>query len=112
MAVFAAIVVMAAGPEAKLVAEKANGPPNEPTVVFCSVNVAGLGVLVKVQTIVANGFKLAVGMVMTLPASVPKLAGLPVVPELVSVQLPLAMLKLLLAASVNVTAVPIFDTDM
>ena len=103
VAVPAATVVILPGFEAMLVAVKVNGPPKEPVVIFCSASVGGLGALVKVQTILAKSFRLTAGTVMVLPASVPKLAGLPVVPELVSVQMPLDRLKLVLAVSVNVT---------
>ena len=51
MAVLAADVVIATGLEAKLVAEKVNGPPIAAVVIFCNVTVAGFGVLVKVQEI-------------------------------------------------------------
>ena len=51
-------------------------------------------------------------MVIVLPASEPKLAGLPEVPALVSVQVAVDRLKLLLAASVSVTGLSIFVTDM
>lgn len=103
VAVPVATVVILPGFEAMLVAVKVNGPPKEPVVIFCNASVGGLGALVKVQTILAKSFRLMAGTVMVLPASVPKLAGLPVVPELVSVQMPLDRLKLVLAASVNVT---------
>ena len=78
--------------------------------IFCKASVAGLGALVKVQTIFEKSFKLVAGTVMVLPAKVPKLAGLPVVPELVSVQVPLERLKLLLAVSVNVTGLALLVT--
>ena len=110
VAVAAAAVVMFAGFDAKFVAVKVNGPPNDPIVIFCKASVAGLGALVKVQTIFEKSFKLTAGIVMTLPAKVPKLAGLPVVPELVSVQVPLDKLKLVLAASVKVTGLALLVT--
>lgn len=110
MAVAAAPVVMFAGFAARLVAVNVNGPPKEPVVIFCNVRVAGLGALVKVQTIFAKSFKFVAGTVMTLPAKVPKLAGFPVVPELVSVQAPVDRLKLVLAASVNVTGLALLVT--
>jgi hypothetical protein len=103
VAVLADVVVMAGGVEARFVAMNENGPPKAPAVVFCKVNVAGFGALVKVQMILAKGFKFVAGMVMTLPAKVPKLAGFSVVAEFVSVHVPLDRLKLLLAASVSVT---------
>lgn len=108
----AATVVMLPGVEAKFVTVNVNGPPKEPAVVFCNANVGGFGALLNVQTIFANGFRLTTGTVMTLPASVPKLAGLPVVPELVSVQLPLDNVKLLLAASVRVTGLAMLVTEI
>ena len=112
VAVLAATVLMLPGVDAKFVDVNVNGPPKEPDVVFCSANVGFFGALVKVQTIFANGFRLAAGTVMTLPASVPKLAGLPVVPEFVSVQLPLDSVKLLLAASVSVTGLRMVVTEI
>jgi hypothetical protein len=112
VAELAAVVVMAAGVAARLVTENVKGPPKALTVVFCSASVGGLGAFVKVQTILAKGTRFAVGMVMTLPAKLPKLAGFPEVAELVSVQVPLDKLKLVLAASVNVTGVVMFVTDV
>lgn len=64
------------------------------------------------QTIFANGLRLAAGTVMTLPEIVPKLAGFPDVPELVSVQVPVVRLKFVLAASVSVTGLEILVTDI
>ena len=62
--------------------------------------------LVKVQVNLAKGFRLATGMVMTLPDKLPKLpAGLPEVALLVSAQVAVVKVKLALAASVKVTAV-------
>ena len=110
VAVPTATVVTLGGFEARLVAVNVNGPPNEPVVIFCKVNVAGFGVLVKVQTIFAKSFKLMAGTVMVLPAKLPKLAGLPEVPALVSVQVPLLKLKLAFAPSVNVTGFALFVT--
>ena len=75
MAVAAATVVILAGLEARLVAVKVNGPPNEPVVIFCNARVAGLGVLVKVQTIFEKSFRLTAGMVMVLPATTPPLSA-------------------------------------
>ncbi len=107
----AATVVIFAGFEARFVAVNVNGPPKDPVVIFCSVRVAGLGALVKVQTIFAKSFKLVAGIVMTLPAKVPKVPdGLPDVPELVSVQVPVDRLKLVLAASVKVTGLALLVT--
>ena len=51
VAVLAAVVVIAAGLEAKLVGAKVNGPPIAAVVIFCSVTVADFGVLVNVQEI-------------------------------------------------------------
>lgn len=45
-AVLAAVVVMLAMADAKLVAVNVNGPPTAPAVIFCRANVAGLGALV------------------------------------------------------------------
>ena len=111
MAVATAIVVMFAGFEARFMAVNVNGPPKEPVVTFCNVSVAGLGTLVKVQTILAKDFKLVAGTVMTLPATVPKVPdGLPELLKLVSVQVPVDRLKLVLAASVNVTGLALLVT--
>ena len=112
VAVPTATVVMFAGLEAKLTDVKVNGPPKEPEVIFCKVTVAGLGAFMKVQTIFARSFKLIAGTVMTFPAKVPKLAGLPVVPEFVSVQVPVDKVKLVFAASVNVTGLALLLTVM
>ena len=78
--------------------------------IFCNASVAGFGELVKVQTIFEKSFKLMAGTVMMLPAKLPKLAGLPDVPELVSVQVPDDRVKLVLAASVNVTGLALLVT--
>lgn len=45
--VLVAVVVIAGGADARFVAVKVNDPPIAPTVLFCSVTVAVLGVLVK-----------------------------------------------------------------
>ena len=110
MGVAAATVVMFAGFDAKFVAVNVNGPPKEPVVIFCKASVAGLGAFVKVHTIFEKSFKLRAGTLMVLPAKVPKLAGLPVVPEFVSVQAPLDSVKLALAASVKVTGLALLVT--
>jgi hypothetical protein len=110
VAVATAAVVTLGGFEARFVAVNTKGPPNEPVVIFCNVNVAGFGVLVKVQTIFAKSFKLMAGTVMVLPARLPKLAGLPDVPALVSVHVPLLKLKFVFAPSVNVTGFALFVT--
>lgn len=112
VAVLATVVVILAGADARFVTVNVKGPPNAPEVIFCKANVAGLGVLVKVHRIFAKGFRLVAGTVITLPASVPKLAGFPVVMALVSVQVPVDTLKLLLAASVNVTGLRMLVTEM
>jgi hypothetical protein len=111
-AVAAAVVVMLAGGAARFVAVNVKGPPKAPTVVFCNASVGGLGAFVNVQTILAKGTRFAVGMVMTLPAKLPKLAGLPEVAELVSVQVPLDKLKFVLAASVSVTGEVMLVTEV
>jgi hypothetical protein len=51
-------------------------------------------------------------MVMMLPAKLPKLAGLPEVAELVSVQVPLDKLKFVLTASVSVTGEVMLVTEV
>ena len=106
----AAAVVIFVGLDARLIAVNVNGPPNEPVVIFCKANVAGLGALVKVHTIFEKSFRFTAGTVMVLPAKIPKLAGLPVVPELVSVQVPLDKIKFTLAASVIVTGLALLET--
>ncbi len=112
VAVPAASVEILGGLEAKLLAVKVKGPPKDPEVIFCRLNIAGLGALVKVQTILAKGLRLATGTVIVLPAKVPKLAGLPVVPELVSVHAAVVKVKLLLAASVKVTGLVMTVTEL
>ena len=62
--------------------------------------------LVKVQVNLAKGFRLATGMVSTLPAKLPIFpTGFPEVAWLVSVQAAVDSVKLALAASVKVTVV-------
>ena len=51
VAVLAAVVVIEAGLDARLVDAKVKGPPMAPEVIFCNITVAGLGVLVKTQVI-------------------------------------------------------------
>jgi hypothetical protein len=94
------VVVIAAGAEAKFETEKLNGPPSPPVVIFCTATLAGFATLVIVQAICAVGNTLAAGTVKTLPARLPKLAGLPVKLEFPSVHVAEAALKLALAASV------------
>jgi len=103
---------MLVGAEAKFIAVKVKGPPKEPAVIFCSASVGSFGALVNVQMIFAKGFRLMAGTVITLPTNVPNAGGLPVVPALVSVQLPLDRLKLVLAASVRVTGLRMLVTEM
>ena len=64
-----------------------------------------LTALVRVQLIFAAARTLAAGMVITLPANVPKLAGLPVMAALASVQVTAVAVKLVAGVSVIVTAV-------
>ena len=100
--------MIAAGTEVKLVALKVKGPPAAPVVVFWMATVAVpavFTVLVKMQLIWAAAKTLAAGMVSTLPASVPKLAGFPVMAELASVQVAEVAEKLAAGVSVIVTAV-------
>lgn len=111
VAVLATVVEMAAGADAKLLDVNVNGPPTELTVVFCSATVGNFGTLVNVQRILAKVRKFTTGIVMTLPASVPKLAGFPDVAAFVSIQLPVETLKLVFAASVIVTAVVMLVTE-
>ncbi len=110
-AVLAATVEIPAGAEERFVAVKVNGPPNEPVVIFWIATVGRFAALVKVQSSLANGFRLATGIVNTLPDRVPNApAGLPEVPELVSRQEALESVKLLFAASVTVTCVTVLVT--
>ena len=51
VAVPVAVVVIAAGADARLVCVKVKGPPTAPVVIFCKATVAGIAVLVKVQAI-------------------------------------------------------------
>lgn len=106
----AAVVEILEMAEARFVAVKVNGPPNPPDVTFCKASVGGLGALLNVHTIRAKVLKFTTGTVITLPASVPKLAGLPEVAAFVSVHTPLLILKLLLAASVKVTGLRMLVT--
>jgi hypothetical protein len=99
---------MAAGVEARFVDVNVKGPPADPKVVFCKATVAAVAVLtvfVIVQLIFAAASTLTAGMVITLPASVPKLAGLPVIAELASVQVTAEAVKFVAGVSVMVTAV-------
>lgn len=64
-----------------------------------------LTVLVIVQVICAAAKTLAAGIVNTLPASEPKLAGFPVIAELASVHVAAVALKFAAGVSVIVTAV-------
>ena len=100
-------VVIAGGVVAKFVDVKVKGPPAEPVVVFCTATVAAATFteLVKVQVIWAAATTLAAGMVSTLLASVPKLAGFPVTAALASVQLAALAVKFVAGVSVMVTAV-------
>ena len=66
---------------------------------------AVLTALVRVQVICAAARILAAGMVSTLPASEPKLAGLPVTAALASVHVTADAMKLAAGVSVIVTAV-------
>jgi hypothetical protein len=100
-------VVMPAGVDARFVTVNVNGPPADPSVVFCNVTVAAFTfkVLVIVQVICAAATTLAGGTVSTLPMSAPKLAGFPVTAELASVQLAAVAVKFVAGVSVKVTAV-------
>jgi hypothetical protein len=101
-------VVIAAGFDARFVAVKVNGPPAEPSVVLRTATVAAFAVFtlfVMTHVIFAPARTLAAGMVTTLPASVPKLAGFPVMAEFASVQVTDVGVKLVAGASVMVTAV-------
>ena len=91
-----------------MVAENVKGPPAAPVVIFCKAIVAEVGVLtvlVNVQVICAAAKTLAAGTVKTLPARVPKLAGLPVTAAFASVQLAADAVKFAAGVSVTVTAV-------
>jgi hypothetical protein len=106
--VLAVEVVMEAGAEARLVDVNVKAPPAEPSVVFWTATVAApavLTVFVIVHVMLAAARTFAAGMVTTLPASVPKVTGLPVIAEFASVQLTAVGEKLGAAVSVIVTAV-------
>ena len=110
-AVFTAVVLIPAGAAERLVAVKVNGPPNEPVVIFWIATVGIFAALVKVQSNLAKVFKLATGMVRTLPARLPMAVdGLPEVAKLVSRHEADESVKLALAASVIVTAVVVVVT--
>lgn len=99
---------MAAGVDLRLVTTNENGPPAAPSVVFCTATVAAAAVLtafVNVQVIWAPATTFAAGMVSTLAANVPKLAGLPLTAALASVQLAAVAVKFVAGVSVIVTAV-------
>ena len=101
----AVIVVILAGVEARFATAKVKGPPGAPVVVFCTFTVAGTAALVMVQLSCAAGKTLAAGTVSTLPARLPKLAGLRVKLELASLQVAEVAVKLALAPSVICTCV-------
>jgi hypothetical protein len=92
-------VVIAAGADARFETAKLNGPPSPPVVIFWTATVAGFAALVIVQLICAAGLTFAAGTVSTLPARLPKLAGLPVKLEFASEHVADAALKLELAVS-------------
>ena len=96
----ATVVLIAAGAAAKLDTEKLKGPPATLDVVLRMATVAGRAVLVMVQLICAAGNTLAAGTVSTLPAKLPKLAGLPVKAALASLHVAEVAVKLAFAASV------------
>jgi ribosomal protein S28E/S33 len=100
-------VVIATGAVARFVAENVKAPPAEPSVVFCTATVAAFtfSALVIVQVICAAAKTLAAGIVSTLPASVPKLAGLPVIAAFASEHDAADAAKLVAGVSVIVTAV-------
>ena len=84
------VVEIEAGAAARLLTAKLNGPPKPPVVSFCTETVADFAALVKVQVILAAGKMFAAGMVSTAPLKVPKLAGLPVIAALASMQVAVA----------------------
>jgi ribosomal protein S28E/S33 len=106
-------VLMAGGAKARFVAVNVNGPPADPSVVFCTAIVAAVGVLtvlVMTQAIFAAARMFAAGMVSTLPTSDPKLAGLPVMAIFESEQVAEVAVKFEATASVIATAVLKDDT--
>ena len=112
-AVLTAVVVIPAGAAERFVAVKVNGPPNEPVVIFWIATVGIFAALLKVQVNLADGFRLATGIVSTLPDRVPNApAGLPEVAKLVSRHEADESVKLALAASVIVTTVVVVVTVM
>ncbi len=105
---FAANVVIDAGVDRRLVEVNVNAPPAEPNVVLRTATVAVLAVVtafVSTQVMFAPARILAAGIVIVLVASVPKLAGFPVMAELASVQLTDDAVKPAAGVSVIVTAV-------
>ena len=94
-------VVMAAGVVARLVTANVNGPPMPPVVIFCTATVAGFAAFVKAQVIWLADRTLVAGIVSTLPLKLPKLAGLPVLLALASLQVADVAVKLPLAVSVS-----------
>lgn len=95
-----AVVLIADGAEARLVVAKLNGPPTVFVVVLRTITEAGLAVFVNTQTICADGKTFAAGTVNTLPARLPKLAGLPVKLAFASLHEADVASKRVLAASV------------
>jgi hypothetical protein len=95
-----AVVVIAPGDEARLLTAKLNGPPTAFDVDFRTTTVAGFAVLVNTQLICAAGNTFAAGTVSTLPARMPKLAGLPVKLAFASVHVADVASNLVFAASV------------
>lgn len=105
-----ALVVILAGAAARFVCVNVKGPLKPPSVVFCTRSKAAP--LVNVQVMSEPALTLIAGMVSTLLASVPKLAGLPVAPALASTHVAEMMPKPVTAGSVKVTAVLIAVTGI
>lgn len=80
---------------------------------MATVGMAGLAMLLKVQTMRACALTLIAGMVRTLAVRLPNaVLGLPEAAKLVSTHEAVLMVKLVAAVSVIVTAVPVVDTAM
>jgi hypothetical protein len=107
--VLAAVVEMSVRVPARFVAEKLNGPPGSTVVTFwmATKGIAGLTILVKVQTSWALARIAVAGIVSTLPARVPMApVVLPDAAALLSTQLAAVIVKFVVVPSVMVTAVP------
>jgi hypothetical protein len=113
--VLAAVVEMSVRVPARFVAEKLNGPPGSAVVTFwmATRGIAGLTILVKVQTSWAFARIAVAGMVSTFPARVPMApVVLPDAAALLSTQLAAVMVKFVVVPSVILTCVPLATAEM